>query len=90
TLCLIQAAGDSERKTAIVDNLSERGVAMLAEREYAPGTTLPVLLVNAAHTFSLAMEMKVVRSSRLGHDQYLIAGPFARSLLHEEVVPFIL
>jgi hypothetical protein len=34
--------------------------------------------------------MKVVRSSRVGHDQFLIAEPFARSLLHEEVVPFVL
>ena len=90
TLCLIQTAGESERKTAVVDNLSHEGVAVLAEREYAPGTVLPVLLVNASHTFSLAVEMNVIRSARVGHDQYLIAGPFARSLLHEEVVPFLL
>ncbi|HTU20995.1 MAG TPA: PilZ domain-containing protein [Gemmataceae bacterium] len=90
TLCLIQPAGESDWMTAVVDNLSHKGVALLVEREYAPGTVLPVLLVNASHTFSLAVEMKVVRSSRVGHDKYLIAGPFARVLLHDEVVPFIL
>ena len=89
TLCLIPSCGESERTTAVVDNLSQNGVAVLAEREYATGTVLPLLLVNALHTFSLTVEMKVVRSSRVGHDRYLIAGPFARPLLHEEVVPFI-
>ena len=89
TLCLIRFAEECERMTAVVENLSQKGIAVLSEREYLPGTILSVLLVNASHTFSLAVEMKVVRSSRIGHDQYLIAGPFARSLLHEEVVPFI-
>jgi hypothetical protein len=89
-LCLIQPAGESERMTGVVNNLSQQGVAVLAECAYAPGTVLPDLLVNASHTFSLAVEMKVVRSSRVGHDQFLIAEPFARSLLHEEVVPFVL
>ena len=89
TLCLLPSRGDSEGTTAVVNNLSHKGVAVVAEREYALGTILPVLLVNASHTYSLAVEMKVVRASRLGRDQYLIAGPFARSLLHEEVVPFI-
>lgn len=90
TLCLIQPASESERRLAIVENMSQKGVALMAEREYVAGTILSVLLVNAAHTFSLAVEMKVVRSSRLASDQYLIAGPFARLLSHEEVVPFIL
>jgi hypothetical protein len=90
TLCLILASGENEQTTAIVENLSNKGIAVLAERAYTPGAILNVLLVNASHTFSLAVEMKVTRSTRIGSDQYLIAGPFARPLSHEEVVPFIL
>ena len=88
-LCLLQSRGENERTTAVVDNLSHKGVAVLVDRDYALGTILPVLLVNASHTFSLAVEMTVVRSSRVGSNQYSIAGPFARELLHEEVVPFM-
>lgn len=90
TLCQLQASDDSEPATGIVHNLSYKGVAVLSEREYALGTLLRVLLVNDSHTFSLAMDMKVVRSFRNGGTQYLIAGPFTRPLRHEEVVPFFL
>jgi hypothetical protein len=90
TLCLISASGEKESMTGLVDNLSIQGIALLAERPSPPGTILHLRLVNAAHTFSLEVEMKVVRASRMGHDHYLIAGPFTRTLLHEEVVPFIL
>ena len=89
TLCLLHASNGSERGTAIVQNLSYKGVAMQTEGDYPLGTLLQVLLVNEAHTFSLALEMKVVRSLRIAGDHYLVAGPFARALRHEEILPFI-
>lgn len=89
-LGLIHSSAGSEPTSARVENVSSQGVAVLAEREYAPGTVLHVLLVNAAHTFSLAVEMKVVRSSRIGPSRYLTAGPFTRPLVYEEMMPFLL
>lgn len=87
TLCLIPSSGQ-ERTTTLVHNISRTGVAMQTDLAHAPGTLLRVLLVNEAHTFSLTMEVNVVRSVRIG-DHYLTAGNFVRPLLHEEVVPFI-
>ncbi len=89
TLCLLQSADRPEPTTAIVQNLSHMGIAVQSEDNYAPGTQLRLLLVNDAHTFSLAAELSVVRSVRIGN-LYLIAGPFARPLSHQELVPFIL
>jgi hypothetical protein len=90
TLCLISAAGEKESMTGVVDNLSNQGVAIVSDRPYPLGTILYLRLVNAAHVFSLEVEMKVVRANRIGYDHYRIAGPFVRTLRHEEVVPFIL
>ena len=90
TLCLIAAPGEVLPLTALVENLSNQGVALLTQRPYPLNTLLYLRLVNAAHMFSLEVEMKIVRCTRLGYDQYVIAGPFTRRLLHEEVVPFIL
>ena len=90
TIALLYAEGDSEPTMAIVHNLSPKGVAVHAERDYPLDSILHVLLVNASHIFSVAVDLKVVRSIRNGSNAYLIAGPFARSLSHEEVVPFIL
>lgn len=89
-LCTILPCDESEGTTAVVDNLSHKGIAVLAERDYDVGTLLPVLLANASHTFSLAVEIKVARVLRMGYNQYLVAGPFSRPLSHEEVVPFLL
>lgn len=88
TLCLIQSSGE-ERIMTLVHNISCTGVAVQAERPYAPGTLLHLLLINEAHTFSLAVDLNVVRSLRID-DQYLVAGTFVRPLLHKEITPFIL
>lgn len=88
TMCLIPSTGD-KRTTALVQNISCSGVAVQMEKPYAPGALLRILLVNEAHTFSLNVDLNVVRSIRMG-EQYLVAGTFTRPLSHEEVVPFIL
>ena len=87
TLCLIPSTGD-ERTMAVVHNISNTGVAVQSDHAYTPGTHLRILLVNEAHTFSLNVELSVVRSLRMG-DYHLVAGTFAQPLSHEEVVPFI-
>jgi hypothetical protein len=89
TLCLIRSAAHEEWKTGLVQNLARNGIAVQSGTNYSPGTLLHLLIVNEAHTFSLAVDMNVVRCIRVS-DQHLIAGPFTRPLLHEEVVPFII
>jgi hypothetical protein len=88
TLCTIPSSGE-ERTTTLVHNISRLGVAMQTQHAYAPGTLVRVLLINEAHTFSLAVDVNVVRCIRMG-DHYLTAGTFTRPLAHEEVAPFIL
>lgn len=90
TLCLMSAPGEGLTLTALVENLSNQGIAILAQRPYPLNTILHLRLVNAAHMFSLEVDMKVFRCTRMGYDQYFIAGPFTRRLLHDEIVPFIL
>lgn len=87
TLCMMPSSGE-ERATTTVHNISRTGVSVQSDQAYAPGTLLPVLLVNEAHTFSLAVDVNVIRSTRTG-ERYTIAGSFIRPLSHEEVVPFI-
>ncbi|HWG44102.1 MAG TPA: PilZ domain-containing protein [Gemmataceae bacterium] len=90
TLCLLQMPGETSQTTAIVQNLSLKGIGVHVDREYTVGATLDLLLVNASHTFSVTLELKVVRCFRAAPNLYFVAGPFTRSLRHEEVVPFIL
>jgi len=90
TLCLLQPPGETNQATAIVQNLSLKGVGVHVDREYPVGTILRALLVNAPHTFSVALELKVVRCFRAAPNLYFLAGPFGRPLTHDEVVPFIL
>jgi hypothetical protein len=89
TICLIQSSSEDERRTASVHNISYTGIVVHGERAYEPGTLLRILLINEAHTFSLALELNVTRSLHAG-DRYLIAGTFAQRLSHAEVAPFIL
>jgi hypothetical protein len=90
TLALLRTGEERDAATSLVHNLSVNGVAVHAERPYPIGTILHVLFVNASHTFSVAVDVKVVRCVREIGNGYLIAGPFSRSLSHEEIVPFIL
>jgi hypothetical protein len=90
TFALLHREGDGKETTSLVHNLSLTGIAVHAECDYPLGTILHVLLVNASHIFSVAVDMKVVRCVRENHRSYLIAGPFERSLEYEEIVPFIL
>lgn len=89
-LCQVCPTSQEESADGVVQDLSLKGVALLVEREFPLGTVLHVQLVNVSHTFSLALEMKVVRCSRNAANQFLVAGPFDRPLAHEEMVPFLL
>jgi hypothetical protein len=90
TIGLLRIPGEEERVTAVVQNLSPLGIGLLADREYPAGMVLHLLLVNHSHTFSVALDLNVVRCLRTAANQYFVAGPFTRLLSHEEMVPFIM
>jgi hypothetical protein len=89
TLALLRTGESQETTTGYVVDLSAQDAAFLAERDYPPGTILKVLLINSLHTFSLAVDVKVARSTRGSGRMYLIAGPFSQPLQHEQIVPLI-
>jgi hypothetical protein len=89
TLGVIRQRGENRTRTASVQELSLKGIALLTDHEYPAGTVLPLLLINAAHTFSVEAELRVIRSFRVSAQQFFVAGSFGRALLHDELVPFI-
>jgi hypothetical protein len=89
TLCLIRN-GDEEPPVVAVHNLSTKGVGLLSEREYPPGTVLPLLIVNGSNTFAVAVELKVVRTFRVVSGRWFLGGPFIRPLRHDELRPLMM
>jgi hypothetical protein len=89
TPCQVRPPGEPPRP-AWVHNLSLHGAGILADREYEPGTRLGLLLVNAAHTFALSVEMDVVRCFRVVSGDYFVGGEFDRQLRHDELMPFMI
>lgn len=90
TPCQIRRPGAAAPKPAWVHNLSLRGAGILTDEEFAPGTTMLLLLVNAAHTFALSVEMDVVRCFRVVNGDYFVGGQFHRLLEHNELMPFMM
>jgi hypothetical protein len=90
TLCRLSKPGESAQAASVVQNLSIKGVGLQTECSYQLGELLHVLLVNAAHTFSVSVELRVARCFHVTDNRYFVAGPFTRPLTHDEIVPFIL
>jgi hypothetical protein len=89
TVCLIRGEGPPTVPALTVQNLSVKGAGLLADREYPAGALLPILLVNGSHTCAVALELNVVRSFRVVGGHWFVAGPFARPLTCEELIPFM-
>jgi hypothetical protein len=90
TPCHVQLPGTEPPRAAWVHNLSPLGAGILTDQEFSPGTQLRLLLVNAAHTFALQMEMDVVRCFRVVNGDFFVGGQFRRQLRHDELLPFML
>jgi hypothetical protein len=88
TPCLVRAPGDAEPRAAWLHNLSVRGLGLLTDRGYEPGTRLQVRIVNASHTFCLGVELTVVRGRRILSGDYFLGGEFTRVLDYSELLPF--
>jgi hypothetical protein len=89
TPCVIRPA-DGAEMPGWVHNLSVVGGGLLAGRSFAPGAVLTVLFINAAHTFALSAELRVVRCYRVVNGDYYLGGPFAQPLRHDEILPFMM
>jgi hypothetical protein len=89
TPCLLKVPGAADGDPAWLHNLSLRGAGILTSREHELGTTLQVLLVNAAHMYSLPVEFTVVRTGRAANGDYFLGGHFARPLRSDELMPFL-
>jgi hypothetical protein len=89
TVCMVRNGGDHPPVVAI-HNLSLKGAGLLTDRECPLGTVLSLLLVNGTHTFAVAVELKVVRTFRVGGGHWFVAGPFDRPLRHDELRPLMM
>ena len=89
TPCEVQRVGDEAREAAWLHNLSVQGAGLLVDHEYAPGTMVRLLVINAAHTFALAVEMRIAWCHRIINGDYFIGGQFTREVTHQELVPFM-
>ena len=90
TPCEVQRVGETDRKSAWLHNLSVKGAGLLVDHELPPGTLVRLLVVNAPHTFALAVELRVVRCMRIINGDYFVGGQFTREVAHADLVPFIL
>jgi hypothetical protein len=88
--CTVRGGDGQEPCQAAIHNLSPKGAGLVARREYAPGTVVHLLLVNAGHTFALAVELKIARCFRMASGDYFLGGPFTRTLRHDELAPFMI
>ena len=90
TPCVIRPAGsDEEGLPGWVHNVSVRGAGLLSSRSFAPGDLLHVLFINAAHTFALSVEVRVVRGYRVVNGDYFLGAQFTQPLRYDELLPFI-
>ena len=89
TPCIIRVAGDAEEFSGWVHNLSVRGAGLLCARPFAAGELLTVLFINAAHTFALSAEVRVIRGYRVVNGDHFIGGQFPQALRYDELLPFM-
>lgn len=90
TPCRLTLADKGDAIPGWVHNLSVKGAGLLLGQACDLGTVVRLLLVNAAHTCDLNLEMRVVRCQRVVNGDHLIGGQFLRRLDFDELVPFLM
>jgi PilZ domain len=90
TPCLITAPDEAEPVAGRVHNLSLKGAGVVSAREFPTGSILPLLLVNAAHTFMAPVQFEVIRGFRVANGDYFLGGRFLEPLTYDDLVPFML
>ncbi|HVS40237.1 MAG TPA: hypothetical protein VMS17_32060 [Gemmataceae bacterium] len=89
TPCVIRTAGDDEEYPGWIHNLCVGGAGLLCCRPFDNGAVLTVLFINAAHTFALSAELRVVRGYRIVNGDYFLGGQFTQALRYDELLPFM-
>ena len=90
TACLIVADGESFRSAGWVHNISVSGIGLLADRGHLPGTIVQILLINASHTFAVAVEASVIRGHPICNGDHYLGCQFHEPLRFEQILPFLL
>jgi len=89
TPCRIVLSGEAEPTPGWLQNLSVKGVGLLLRKPCPVGTIVPLLLINAAHTCGLRLELQVVRCQRLASGDHIVGGQFTQGRDFEELLPFL-
>ncbi len=89
TPCVIRVVGEDAEFDGWVHNLSVRGAGLLSARPFEVGDLLTVLFINAAHTFALSAEVRVIRGYRVVNGDYFLGGQFPQPLRYDELLPFM-
>jgi hypothetical protein len=90
TPCLLHIPGEVGPASAWVHNVSVCGVGILSNRFIAIGTTIRAVLINAAHTFAIAVEADVVRTYPIYNGDHLLGCQFREVLRYDQIVPLLL
>jgi hypothetical protein len=72
-----------------LQNLSVGGIGFRVGQAFLSGTRLSLLLINAAHTYSLAVEVEVIRCSASGVWGFYVGGRFCQPIQHEDLIPLL-
>lgn len=85
--CLLGADGPG--LSAVVQNLSARGLALLAAKWIEVGEVVAVRLFNEEMTVCLVVNLRVTRRGTLPNGECFIAGELDRVLEPAELLPFM-
>jgi hypothetical protein len=86
--CLLGTEADAV--SAVVQNLSARGLAVVVGKWFEASEVVPVKLFNQELTVCLAAQLRVTRRCTLPGGEYFIAGELDRELEPAELQPFLL
>ncbi|HEY1860115.1 MAG TPA: PilZ domain-containing protein [Gemmataceae bacterium] len=90
TPCYITSAAEGVAAAAWVHNLSSQGVGIVGGPWIAPGAVVQVEMINAGHTYVLALEMQVTRAEQASTGGHFLGGQFTRKLIYTELLPFLI
>jgi hypothetical protein len=90
TPCLVCVSGEATQSASWVHNLSVRGLGVLSRRPVPVGTTIRAVLINAAHTFAIAVEAVVVRTYLVYNGDSFLGCQFLETLRYDQIIPFLM
>ena len=88
TICRLAAADGSDLGSALVWNLSLRGVSLLLGQRLEPGTVVTAELVNEAGV-AVRRGMRVAHAAKLQTGDFALGGQFDQELTPDEMSRFV-